>query len=49
MVGLNFKNFFDLEKIDVISGKLKLIWKRNSHGVKISHRVFQCPQCDNDV
>ena len=48
MVGLNFKDFLDLERGDTILGKSKLNWKRDLHGVKIPHRVFQCPQCDND-
>ena len=48
MVGLNFKDFLDLERGDTILGELKLNWKRDLHGVKILHRVFQCPQCDND-
>ena len=48
MVGLNFKVFLDLEKGDTILGKSKLSWKRDLHGIKIPHRVFQCSQCDND-
>ena len=48
MVGLNYKVFLDLERCDTILGESKLIWKRDLHGVKILHRVFQCPQCDND-
>ena len=49
MVGLNFKDFLDLERSDdTILGKSKLNWKRDLHGIKIPHRVFQCPQCDND-
>ena len=48
MVGLNFKDFLDLEKGDTILGTSKLNWKRNLHGFKIPHRVFQCQQCDND-
>ena len=48
MVGLIFKVFLDLERGDTILGELKLNLKRGLHGVKIPHRVFQCPQCDND-
>ena len=48
MVGLNFKDFLDLERGDSILGESKLNWKRDLHGVKIPHRVFQCPQFDND-
>ena len=48
MVGLSFKDFLDLERGDTILGKSKLNWKRVLRGVKIPHRVFQCPQCDND-
>ena len=48
MVGLSFKDFLDLEKGDTIVGKSKLKWKRDLHGVQIPHRVFQCPECDND-
>ena len=40
MVGLNFKDFLDLEKGDTILGNSKLNWKRGSHIVKILHRVF---------
>ena len=47
MVGLNFKDFLDLEKGDTILGKSKLYWKTNLHGIMIPHRVFRCPQCDN--
>ena len=48
MVGLNFKIFLDLEKGDTILGLSKLNWKRDLHGVKIPHRLFQCPQCDKE-
>ena len=48
MVGLNFKDFLDLEKGDTILGKSKLNWKTTLHGIKITHRVFQCSQCVND-
>ena len=48
MVGLNFKDFLDLERGDTILGESKLNWRKNLHGVRIPHRVFQCPQCDND-
>ena len=48
MVGLIFKDFGDLEKGDTILGISKLNWKRDLHGVKIPHGVFQCPQYDND-
>ena len=48
MVGMNFKDFLELENGEMILGKSKLNWKRNLHGVRIPHRVFQCPQCDND-
>ena len=48
MVGLNFKDFPNLERDDTFLGKSKLNWKKDSHGVKIPRRVFQCPQCDND-
>ena len=48
MVGLNFKDFLDLETGDTILGESKLNWKRDLHGIKIPHRVFECPQCDND-
>ena len=48
MVGLNLKGFLDLEKGYTILVKSKLNLKRDLHGVKIPHRVFQCPQCDND-
>ena len=48
MVESNFKVFLDLEKVDNILGKSKLNWKKDLHGIKIPHRVFQCPQCDND-
>ena len=48
MVGLNFKEFPDLEKADFVLGKPKQNWKRDSHGVKIPHRVFQCSRCGND-
>ena len=48
MVGLNFKDFLDLGRGDIILGKSKLNWKRDLHGIKIPHRVFQCPRCDND-
>ena len=48
MVGLNFKVFLDLEKSDTILGISKLNWKRYLHGVRIPHRLFQCPQCDKD-
>ena len=47
MVGLNFKEFLGSEKSDTILVKTKLNWKRDFHGY-IPHRVFQCPQCDND-
>ena len=33
MVGLNFKDFLDLERGDTILGKSKLNWKRDLHGV----------------
>ena len=39
-VGLNIKDFLDLEKGDTIVGKSKLNWKRDLHGIKIRHRVF---------
>ena len=48
MVGLDFKDFLDLERGDTILGKSKLKWKRDLHGIKIPHRVFQGPQCDKD-
>ena len=48
MVGLNFKDFSDLERGYTIIGKSTLNWKKDSHGVKIPHRVFFCPQYDND-
>ena len=48
LVGLNFKDFLDLKRGDTILGKSKLNWERDLHAVKIPHRVFQCPQCDND-
>ena len=48
MVGLNFKDFLDLERGDTILGKSKLNWKRDLHGVKILHRILQCQQSDND-
>ena len=48
MVGLIFKGFLDLERGDSISAKSKVNWKRDRHGIKILHRVFQCPRCDND-
>ena len=48
MVGLNFKDFLDLEKGDTILGKSKLNWKRELQGIKIPHRIYQCPQCDDD-
>ena len=37
MVGLNFKDFLDLERCDTILGKSKLNWKRDLHGIKIPH------------
>ena len=48
MVGLNFKDFLDLERGDTVLGKSRLNSKRHLHGVKIPHRLFQSPQCDND-
>ena len=48
MVRLNFKDFLDLDRGDIILGKSKLNWKRDLHGVKVPQRIFQCPQCDND-
>ena len=48
VVGLNFKDFLDLERGETILGESKLSWKRDLRGIKIPHRVFQCPQCDND-
>ena len=47
MVGLNFKDFLDLERGDTFFGKSKPNG-RDLHGDKILHRVLQCPQCDND-
>ena len=48
MVGLHFEIFLDLERGDTTVAASKLNWKRVLHGIKIPHRVFQCPQCDND-
>ena len=48
MVGLKFKDSLELERDDFISGKSRLNWKRDLHGVKVLLRVFQSPQCDND-
>ena len=48
LVGLNFKDFFGLERGENLLGKSKLKWRRDLPCVKIRHRVFQCPQCDND-
>ena len=48
MVGLIFKDFLDLERGDTTLGISKLNWKKNLHGDKVAHRVFQCPQCNND-
>ena len=48
MLGLNFKDFLDLEVGDSILGKSELNWKRDLHDARTPHRVFQCPQCDND-
>ena len=48
IVGLDFKDFVDLERCDTILVTSKLNWNRHLHGIKIPHRVFQCPQCDND-
>ena len=39
MVGLNSKDFLDLERGDTFVGKSKLNWKRGLHGIKIPHRV----------
>ena len=47
-VGLNFKHFLDLGRSGTVLGKSKLNLKRDLHGIKAPHRVFQCPQCDND-
>ena len=47
MVGLNFKDFLDLERGDTILGKSKLNWKKDFHGIKIPHKMFQCLRCDN--
>ena len=48
MVGLNFKDFLDLEIGGTILGKSKLNWKRDLQGVNVPHRITQCPQCDNE-
>ena len=48
MVGLNFKNFLDLERADAFLGKSKLNWKIDLCGIRIPYTVLQCPQCDND-
>ena len=48
MVGLNFKDFPNLERDDTFLGKSKLNRKIDIHGVKIPHRAFQCSQCQND-
>ena len=48
MVGLNFKDFPNLGNGKTISSESKLKWKRYLHGVKVRHREFHYPQCDND-
>ena len=46
-MGLNFKNLRDLESGETIPSKSKLNWKRKLHAVKVTHRLFQCLECDN--
>ena len=48
MVGLIFKDVLDLENGETVLGKSKLNWKRNLYGVEILHKIYQCPQCDNN-
>ena len=48
MVELNLRDFFDLERGDTVLVRSKLKWKRDLYGVKIPHRVFHGPQCDNE-
>ena len=48
MVELNFKDFLDLQRGDTSVGKSEINWKRDLHGIKLLHRVFQSPQCYND-
>ena len=47
MVGLNFKDFLDLEKGDNILDKSKLNWKRDLHGIKIPHNVIMIKYANN--
>ena len=40
MVGLNFKDFLDLERSSIVLGESKLNWKKDLHGIKIPHRFL---------
>ena len=47
ILGLNFKNFLDLESGETFSNESKINWERGLLGVKVPHREFQCLECDN--
>ena len=47
MMGFALKDNPDLENGETFSSKSKLNCESELHGVKMSHRVFQCLECDN--
>ena len=48
MMGFGIRDVLDLENGETVSSKSKSNCKREMHGVKMSHRVFHCLECDNN-
>ena len=45
---IGFKYFLNMEKGLIVRNTSKLNWKRDLLGVKISHKVINCENCQND-